>query len=137
MPEEAPGTRLQLIRDVAVLQLKLLVDSLRDAMLVPVSITAAVLGLLRGGEQADLEFQRVLELGRRTERWINLFGDRPAADRPNIDSSLDHLLERVESVVLEQYRKGRDTESARAAISAALEEASGDKPGNSGKSEAQ
>jgi hypothetical protein len=121
VPEQAPATRQQLLRDVAVLQLKLLVDSLRDALLVPVSIAAAALGLLRGGQQADLEFQRVLELGRRTERWINLFGDRPAADHSDGDDSLDQLLQKVESVVLEQYRKGRGTDEARAAISAALE----------------
>jgi len=120
---------MQLIRDVAVLQIKLLIDGLRDALLVPVSLLAGFIGLLRGGENADQEFQRVLKLARRSERWINVFGHESSWGRPDPASSLDQLLDRVETVVTEQYRKGRSTEEARAAINAALEEAAGDSSG--------
>ena len=126
MSEKAPSTRMRLVRDVAVLQIKLLVDGLRDALLIPVSILAAMVGLFRGGENADLEFQRVLKLARRSERWINAFGHDTNLDRPHQSSTLDHLLDRVESVVMEQYRKGRSTEEARAAINAAMKEVAGE-----------
>ena len=119
---------MQLIRDVTVLQIKLLVDGLRDALLVPVSLLAAILGLLRGGENADQEFQRVLKLARRSERWINVFGHDTSWGRPDSANSLDHLLDRVETVVMEQYRKGRSTEEARAAINAAGDESSQQEP---------
>ncbi|MGH8034599.1 MAG: hypothetical protein ACREO9_05190 [Lysobacterales bacterium] len=42
--------------------------------------------------------------------------------------SLDQLLDRVENAVVEQYRKGHDTEEARAAIRAAMDSAEGDSP---------
>ena len=118
---ESKNPRLQLARDAAILQLKLLVDGLRDAMLIPVSLLAAVLGIVRGGEDADREFLRVLKLGRRSERWINLFGHQAPLGRRHPTGSIDQLLDQVESVVMEQYSKGRNTEEARAAIEAAMD----------------
>ena len=99
--------RIELIRDTAVLQMKLLVDGLRDAVLIPVSLVAALIGVLRGGPDCDREFRRVIKLGRRSERWINLFGhQRPLSSHP-VKGSLDSVLATVESVVMEQYRRGK------------------------------
>lgn len=99
--------RLGLLREATVLQLKLLVDGLRDAILIPISLVAALIGLLRGGPDCDREFRRVLKLGRRSERWINLFGHQRPLGRSGATSSLDGILEQVESTVLEQYEKSR------------------------------
>jgi hypothetical protein len=122
MSESTRSPRQQLVREAAVLQLKLLVDGIRDALLIPVSLVAALIGLVRGGPDADREFRHVLKLGRRSERWINLFGHRPPLLRSHPGGSLDMLLDRVEETVMEQYRKGRNVEEARNAISAALQE---------------
>lgn len=119
--ESTPNYRNRLFRDLVVLQLKLVVDGLRDAVLIPVSLVAAILGLVRGGEDADQEFRRVIKMGRRSERWINLFGHEAPLGRSGPVSSLDLLLERVEDVVMEQYTKGANTEEARAAIKAAAD----------------
>jgi hypothetical protein len=122
MPEVTSSAPKQLIRDVAILQIKLLVDGLRDAVLIPVSLLAGFLGLVRGGADAHREFRRVLKWGRRSERWINLFGDHvPLGRRSHVASSLDLLLDRVEAAVMEQYGSGHNTEEARAAIKAALD----------------
>ena len=126
MSAQSTNTRGQLAHAAAILQLKLLVDGMRDALLIPLSLVAALIGLLRGGDHADHEYQRVLKLGRRSERWINLFGNHTRAGRATPGGSLDQLLERVESVVTEQYSKGRNTEEARAAIKAALDSVAGD-----------
>jgi hypothetical protein len=99
--------RTDLVRDAAVLQIKLLVDGLRDAMLIPISLVAALFGLLRGGPDCDREFRRVIKLGRRSERWINLFGHHQPLSRSHPASSMDSIIEQVESTVLEQYRRGR------------------------------
>ena len=124
MTEVTTSAPKQLIRDVAILQIKLLVDGLRDAVLIPVSLLAAFLGLIRGGADADREFRRVLKWGRRSERWINLFGHHvPLGRRPHVTSSLDLLLDRVETAVMEQYSSGHNTEEAKAAIKAALDSA--------------
>lgn len=99
--------RIRLIRDAATLQVKLMADGIRDAMLIPVSLVAALVGFLRGGDQPDLEFQRVLELGRRSERWINLFGNKLPLDEEAPANSMDQILQQAEAVVIEQYKKGR------------------------------
>ena len=99
--------RWELLREAAVLQLKLLVDGLRDAILIPMSLVAALIGLLRGGPDCDREYRRVLKLGRRSERWINLFGNQRPLGKSGTAGSLDSILEQVESTVLDQYEKSR------------------------------
>jgi len=110
---DSPGRspRIQLARETAILQIKLLVDGLRDAVLIPVSLVAALIGLLRGGTDCDREFRRVIKLGRRSERWINLFShQRPLGGDP-VTGSMDSILDQVETVVMEQYKRGtRGTE---------------------------
>jgi len=126
MPEQSQQTddagtqdRWTLIRDVAVLQVKLIVDGLRDLILVPVSLLAGLISLLRVGDPAGNEFYRLLKVGRRTERWINLFG---AADRvPESadeevrfpDEDIDALVGRVETFVVDEYRRGGLTKQAK------------------------
>lgn len=119
-PPSSP--RIALIRDATVLQVKLLADGLRDAALIPFSLIGAGIGLIRGGEDADREFRQIIKLGRRTERWINLFGHHRPLARKHPAGSLDSLIERVENVVRDQYRKGSTTSEAKAAIEKALQE---------------
>lgn len=104
---ETLSPRIRLIRDAATLQVKLMIDGFRDAILIPVSIIAALLGFLRGGDEPDREFQSVLKLGRRSERWINLFGRQNLMDEEQHVNSIDQILEQAEAVVVEQYKKGR------------------------------
>lgn len=118
----APGPRAQLARKAAILQLKLLADGFRDAILIPVSLIAAVIGLVRGGNDAEREFLQVIKLGRRSERWINLFGHHRPIVRTHVAGSLDSLVEKVEEVVREQVRKGTADSEAKAAIVKALED---------------
>ena len=89
-------SRLQLLWDGLVFQLKLVVDGLRDVLLVPVSILAIFAGLLFGGRKPDVYFRQVLALGRRTERWINLFGHRDAG------ATSDDVIAPVKEKVFEQ-----------------------------------
>ena len=120
METESNNGRAALIRRAAILQVKLLVDGLRDAALIPLSLVATLLGLMRGGSDCHQEFDRVIKLGRRSERWINLFGHQPVTTRKGPGGSLDTLLDRVEEVVTEQYQKGHSAEEARQAIREAL-----------------
>lgn len=107
MNTETRSPRIKLIREAAVLQLKLLADGLRDALLIPISLVAAIIGIARGGDQADREYRQVIKLGRRSERWINLFGEQRPLGKSHPVGSLDTVLEQAEAVVIEQYRKGR------------------------------
>ena len=101
--------RAKLIRETALLQIKLLADGFRDAVLIPVSLIAALIGLLRGGDKPEREFRRVIKLGRRSERWINLFGQQRPLGKPHPADSLDNVLGQVESAIVKQYRKGQTT----------------------------
>ncbi len=109
MNQESRSPRAKLIREAAVLQIKLIADGFRDAVLIPVSLFAALIGLLRGGEEADREFRRVIKLGRRSERWINLFGQQRPLGRPHPADSIDTVLGQVESTLVKQYKKKKPT----------------------------
>lgn len=105
-----PGGRLRLLRDTAVFQAKLFVDGFRDIVMSPISIALALLDFLTNGDR----FYRLLVLGRRTDRWINLFG---AHERAGLDDAVD----RIERVLTEQYQRGDLPASARDTITATLE----------------
>lgn len=94
-PEAGPEvheSRLQLIWDVLMFQFKLLADGARDVLLSPVSIGAALLGLIAGGDDPHRYFRQLLRLGRRSEVWINLFGRHRHGTS---DAMVDPLRERV------------------------------------------
>jgi len=117
------------MREAAIFQLKLLADGLRDALLIPLSLLAALIGLFEGGKDCDEKFRRVIKLGRRSERWINLFGHEQPLDVSHPAGSMDKILSQVEAVVVEQYRKGRSTAETRAAVSEAMKKDTPDTPG--------
>ena len=120
MKETETEGRGVLIRESMVFQLKLLADGLRDFALVPISLIATIVGLVRGGEGQDREFRRVIELGRQSEQWINLFGQHQPLEEAGQVGSIDLLLTRAEEVVREQVKEGGISESASAAIERAL-----------------
>jgi len=107
MNHTSSGPRTELLREAVVLQIKLLVDGMRDAILIPLSIVAALIGLLRGGPDCNREFRRVIKLGRRSERWINLFGQQRPLRDDQATGSMDSILSQVEDAVVEKYRHGR------------------------------
>ncbi len=129
IPEAAdiPETvdRWTLMRDLGVFQGKLLLDGLRDLVLSPISIAAAVIALLRGGEQPGRQFYDLLYMGKRSEHWINLFGATTRVSPPSFDQegseSVDALVERLETVARRQYEKGGLTQNAKHAVDRALD----------------
>jgi len=122
-PEIVPS-RWTLIRDVAVFQLKLVLDGLRDALLLPISLFVAFLDLLGLGPRAGRQFYELLEWGRRTEYWINLFGATEhvrastSAPRPGVDA----LVDRLERVAVQEYERGGITASTKDAVDRALDQ---------------
>ncbi len=76
-PDQPPPSVL--IRDLLIFQLKLWMDGLKDLVLLPVSLLAAVLDILLGPNKRGLRFYRVLRMGERYDLWLNLFGASKAA----------------------------------------------------------
>ncbi|MDX1459464.1 MAG: hypothetical protein R3348_00200 [Xanthomonadales bacterium] len=123
MNSPGPKRRSALIRESLIFQLKLLADGTRDFMLVPISLVATLVGLARGGSDPDREFQRVMDLGRKSDRWINLFGDHEPIAEAGKAGSIDMMLTQAEEVVRDQARKGGISDQASQAIQRALDAA--------------
>jgi hypothetical protein len=110
-----------------VLQLKLIVDGLRDLVLVPISLVAGVVSLAKSGRGGGTEFYDLLRLGRKSERWINLFGaadNSPSVEDEDVEFSnadIDGLVSRVESFVIDEYRKGGVTKQAKVGLDKAID----------------
>ena len=120
MTENTEGKRAQLIRESLLFQLKLIADGMRDFLLVPVSLVATVVGLIRSSENPEEEFNRVIDLGRKSEQWINLFGTHDPIHEAGDAGSIDRLVTRAEDVVREQVKSGEVSQSASSAIERAL-----------------
>lgn len=114
------SARAALARDSLVFQLKLIADGFRDFLLVPIALVATLAGLLRSGKDPELEFERVLALGRQSEKWINLFGQHQPVTQAGATGSMDNLVTRAEEVLREQVRKGNVSDSAGSALERAL-----------------
>ncbi len=116
-----------LIRDVSMLQIKLFADSMRDLILVPLSISAGVLSLLwRSDNKPGTQFYHVLRAGRRSDRWIDLFGaaDRvygPAggAEQLQLDD-METIIARVEDFIAHKYNSGSFSEENKVQLNNAL-----------------
>lgn len=127
-------SRWALMRDVAVFQAKLFIDGIRDFALIPVSLVAGLIDLVEGNHPGH--FRKVIEAGRRSERWINLFGqhgDDETASRSftirnarggrdvRVPENLDAVVSKLEGLVVEQYRKGGMTASTKRVIDRSLD----------------
>ena len=113
--------RSELIRNAVVFQLKLVADGFRDLMLLPVSLVATIIGLLRGGDEPDREFKQVIDIGRQSEQWINLFGNHEHPEDANPGASIDVLFTKVEATLKQHYQAAGTSKSAQAEIDEALQ----------------
>lgn len=119
--------RWTLIRDVAVFQIKLLFDGFRDLLLLPISLITGIVSLVKGGREPSSEFYDLLRIGRRSECWINLFGAASHLHGPPSDEDrfpvedVDAMVSRVESYVVDEYRRGGVTAQAKERLDKALD----------------
>lgn len=118
--KDAGAARWTLIRDIGVLQFKLVVDGLRDIILVPASLIAGIVSLVKGTDgQPGTEFYRLLAWGKETEIWINLFGavkNSPQSVEQSMslgDRDIDDIVGRLESIVVDEVKRGGVTSQAK------------------------
>lgn len=122
MQEPVPN-RWQVLRDTIAFQFKLLMDGARDVLLSPISIGAAILGLIFSPDNPGIYFNRLMKFGRKTDAWINLFGashydpNSETRDSNDIDSkdkarntkkdiSSDAYVKKLENLLIAEYNKG-------------------------------
>jgi hypothetical protein len=123
MSETNTSKRSELVRNAVVFQLKLVADGFRDLVLLPVSLVATIIGLLRGGDEPEREFLQVIDIGRQSEQWINLFGNHDLADDANPTASIDLLFTKVEATLKQHYIATGTSQSAQEEIDEALQAA--------------
>ncbi len=107
---DADFSRSALVSRVILFQFKLFADGVRDLLLSPLSIAAGLIGILFAPNNPHYLFDRLLSVGRRTERWINLFDqygeekrDGAARREPTDDHTMDDLAHRLEDAIRRDY----------------------------------
>ena len=117
------------IRDAVIFHGKLLLDGLRDFILFPVTLVAALVDLVQRKDPPGRHFYDAVHFGRETEKWIDLFEAASRAPpseqpRPNMDGpSLDDFVDDIETKVRERYEKGELSAAARDAVEQIMEAA--------------
>lgn len=126
-PKDYPD-RWTLIRDLFVFQAKLLVDGLRDLLLVPASLIAGIWSLVSSDNgRPGPQFYQLVSLGKQSEVWIDLFKayeNAPEEIRREQElavKNMDELVGRFESFVVDEYERGGVTAQAKERIDKALD----------------
>ena len=118
--KEPRAERWVLLRDLGVLQVKLIVDGLRDLVLVPLSLVAGIVSLASSKDnRPGPQFYHLLAWGKQSEVWINLFGavknspEKIEQPQPFGDQDIDDIVGRLESFVVDEVKRGGVTTQAK------------------------
>ncbi len=118
--EYSSAARWTLLRDLGVLQVKLLVDGLRDIILVPASLVAGIISIVTSNDgKPGPQFYHLLAWGKQSEIWINLFGavknspEEVGQQRPFGNKDIDDIVGRLETFVIDEAKRGGVTTQAR------------------------
>ena len=103
MTKDNPPTRGQLLRQIWVFQFKLAMDGIRDVLLSPISVIAALAGILTNHPDPSRYFNQLLQLGHRSDQWINLFNTH---NKDSESSTADDFVREAESIVRSELEKG-------------------------------
>lgn len=103
-----PGTRAPgvILRDLLIFHVKLALDGMKDVVLAPASLFAAILDVLLPGASPGHRFYAVLRVGERFDRWLSLFSAASKADAAGDGlfgasrAGSDSLLGRLEALIL-------------------------------------
>ena len=120
MSETKTSKRGELVRNTVVFQIKLMADGFRDLLLLPISLIASLVGLMRGGEDPQREFNEVIKLGRQSEQWIDLFGNHAMPENAHAVASMDTLFSKVEETLKQQHKISAISDRAKTEIDQAL-----------------
>ncbi|PHS19536.1 MAG: hypothetical protein COA86_04465 [Kangiella sp.] len=108
------------VKRLLVFQVKLAVDALRDIILSPVSLICTLLDYFQKKSGKNSYFEKLMVFGRQTEKRINLFEQHQIETSFNKNASIDTVLNRVESVILREYKEKHISKKTLSAIETAL-----------------
>jgi hypothetical protein len=118
--------RWKFMRDVVVFQLKMLLDNIRDLVLMPVALVAALIDLILKGEREGTLFYKVLRWGWHSEKVIDVYSaiEHHAPDDFEIGKAytVDGVIAQLESVVTREVEKGGTAASIKSAMDRAIDQ---------------
>jgi hypothetical protein len=118
--------RWKFMRDVVVFQLKMLLDNIRDLVLMPVALVAALIDLILKGEREGTLFYKVLRWGWHSEKVIDVYSaiEDHAPDGFEIGKAytVDGVIARLENVVAREVEKGGTAASIKSAMDRAIDQ---------------
>lgn len=120
----AANERWTFIRDVVVFQIKMLLDNLRDLVLMPVALVAAIIDLLYRGEREGALFYKVLRWGAHSEEVIDVYSaiehHDPGQFKVNEAYTVDGVIARLQGVVVREVEKGGTAATIKTAMDRAI-----------------
>lgn len=130
MSSSAPSSpdseaRWRFLRDVAVFQLKMLLDNVRDFALMPISLIAAGIDLVFKTDRPGGLFNRVLRWGSHSEDVIDVYSSIKHETRDfKIDPNytVDGVIARLENVLVRECEKGGTAASIKSAMDRAFDQ---------------
>ena len=78
--EQPKVSAMKSLRCLVIFQLKLGADAIRDLVMSPVSIIMFILDLILRPAEKDSHYRQLMQFGRKTDRWINLFDEHYEPD---------------------------------------------------------
>ena len=97
IPQESKAevTTSQALRHLLMFQLKLLADALRDLLMSPISVLVFFVDVVQKPRLEDSLYLRLMLLGRKSDRVINLFDEHKDAGHFTVDQAVEELEELV------------------------------------------
>lgn len=87
----AEVTTGQALRHLLVFQVKLVADAARDLLMSPVSVVVFILDALSRPRLENSLYLRLMVLGRKSDRVINLFDEHKDAGHFTVDQAIEEL----------------------------------------------
>jgi hypothetical protein len=109
-------SRAVLLRDLMIFQVKLVLDGMKDIVLMPLTIGAAAVDIVFPGRVHGHRFYAVMSLGERFDRWLNLFSasDRADASKDGLfRKNAGGMIDGIEDLLFSEKRGGRSAEGQR------------------------
>lgn len=94
---KAKVTTIQAFRHLLIFQTKLLADALRDLVFSPISVLVFFIDAMRKPALEDSLYLKLMLMGRRSDRIINLFEEHRDAGHFTVDQAIEELEELVVS----------------------------------------
>jgi len=127
MPQPAGSDeRWKFLRDFAVFQLKMFLDNVRDLVLMPVALAAALIDLVLKGEREGARFYKVLRWGWHSEKVIDVYSaieqEEPGEFQIGRDYTVDGVIAGLENVVTREVEKGGTAATIKSAMDRAIDQ---------------